>query len=1376
MWIRAHYLLIVAIFFALFTVNAPVRGLDLPVDHYEAERIWLREHGTTDWLSLNSTQSLALSSPSSKLDIAYVIRSPDPVDSINLTLIMYRNSETVLRFDENGSLLAHPETRGWFSRIRNLSNETVLPFWINSIEGSSGEYHKGYIYYVFTATFDPDRYSGTYQVRLNLTGIAGGSSWRSPEGNPDLPWIFFELPSDSTVSISPFAPGGPLRASSRVNVTATGQPSTGIPSKSRYEIYIDDTSWYNGTCYGSGFSKSGRQLPRDLPPGEHTIRVLCGEVLSACDFVTDQWPAELDVSPNSTIPGGSAVTMVGWGFPKNESYSIYVGQFDVNSTPVAQGAVSGFGNFSVRYAFPKEAELGTYNLTAVATQISGPPLAWTQVDLDPWSVELNAYPPELHQGEWLQVNGSRYPALSRFELYLDGSKIHEGETDENGTFNHRLWTMESAFSPGPHLLSANATEYGGPPCGRAMIDILPFNVTVVVTAENTYPGSRIRVDGFGYPANSLVEIRLNSEPIGEAVTGRKGQFTLECAIPEDFPLGSHLLIADAPAYAGPTMGSQPLVIAGWPVQTELRGGSLHPGGWIEITASGLPPNSNYEVNMNGTSILESNAGPSGEVSLSLDLPISLEIGEYTLELIVPEFSGPPRSAAQISIAEWSPNISPTPLDPRPGELLMLTGDGYPRDRSFEVSLDGVSLGAGVTSPEGEIQVYLFLAKNISLGSHTLNVSVSFPGLSAAILEIEVSPWRPYLNITPRHGPGGSRIALSAGGFPPGTPVSVLWDESQLALENTNPSGTLDAEIPAQGGADDDYHRLTVRCEADYSGSPSSTAYFWYGSGPPSPSLYPCGPGGDPQWTFFPDQSAYCAGTGFPYPGPVSLRILDSEDQSIVDTIDLEPGPGGDFLSPILRNSSRTGTCRLWADYNSNLVIDSNDVLSAQSFQCRPRPNIRISSLTCNRTAAISGTTITLRVSVDNLGPHREDLQVLLRHGEDLIASIGVDGLPGHGSRLISHHWDTSSTAPRNSRLIAETSPLHGELDTEDNRIDGPMVRILSRPEIAILSMSPDRREVKSGGSVHLETVVRNSGQRTVSFGIELIWGEDIVLVDMLTLGPGMANPIILDWNTTGVEPGLRRIRVRTQPIPWEANPNDNDLASGRIEVLPPNSPPQAAAGGPYDAVIGLPLTLDGSGSSDGDGSVESYLWQLGDGSNSSGPRTNHTYRDRGRYTVALTVTDNDGESSTEYSSVEVLDSRDISIWPSGGDGNGRNVFHSSEDIHATVDAPGGYEMIIYMIPTGSYSPGSSLADLHLAGSPIVTDGRSSAILSADDGWKPGRYDLVLDMDSDHRYDPTRDARYSSFAVVFENCLPLIALSLILPFLPTRIRSKGEPHD
>jgi PKD repeat protein len=73
----------------------------------------------------------------------------------------------------------------------------------------------------------------------------------------------------------------------------------------------------------------------------------------------------------------------------------------------------------------------------------------------------------------------------------------------------------------------------------------------------------------------------------------------------------------------------------------------------------------------------------------------------------------------------------------------------------------------------------------------------------------------------------------------------------------------------------------------------------------------------------------------------------------------------------------------------------------------------------------------------------------------------------------------------------------------------------------------------------------------------------------------------------------------------------------------------------------LQLSVDGSTSSDEDGSVASYAWDFGDGSAVvSGPdaTVDHTYAQAGDYTVTLTVTDNEGaESAPVTQDVTVAD-------------------------------------------------------------------------------------------------------------------------------------------
>jgi PKD repeat protein len=69
---------------------------------------------------------------------------------------------------------------------------------------------------------------------------------------------------------------------------------------------------------------------------------------------------------------------------------------------------------------------------------------------------------------------------------------------------------------------------------------------------------------------------------------------------------------------------------------------------------------------------------------------------------------------------------------------------------------------------------------------------------------------------------------------------------------------------------------------------------------------------------------------------------------------------------------------------------------------------------------------------------------------------------------------------------------------------------------------------------------------------------------------------------------------------------------------------------------GLTTSVNGSCSSDPDGSISSWSWNWGDGSAAgNGSSASHTYATAGTYTVALTVTDNGGATGTTNQSVSV---------------------------------------------------------------------------------------------------------------------------------------------
>ena len=95
-----------------------------------------------------------------------------------------------------------------------------------------------------------------------------------------------------------------------------------------------------------------------------------------------------------------------------------------------------------------------------------------------------------------------------------------------------------------------------------------------------------------------------------------------------------------------------------------------------------------------------------------------------------------------------------------------------------------------------------------------------------------------------------------------------------------------------------------------------------------------------------------------------------------------------------------------------------------------------------------------------------------------------------------------------------------------------------------------------------------------------------------------------------------------------------------------NQPPVAAIGGGamLSATVGVPVSLSGSGSSDPDGSITGYAWNLTGGAppSATGATTSTTYAAAGTYTVQLTVTDDDGATASASKQVSVT---------SGGGGN-----------------------------------------------------------------------------------------------------------------------------
>ncbi|MFN7149971.1 MAG: PKD domain-containing protein, partial [Microthrixaceae bacterium] len=96
-----------------------------------------------------------------------------------------------------------------------------------------------------------------------------------------------------------------------------------------------------------------------------------------------------------------------------------------------------------------------------------------------------------------------------------------------------------------------------------------------------------------------------------------------------------------------------------------------------------------------------------------------------------------------------------------------------------------------------------------------------------------------------------------------------------------------------------------------------------------------------------------------------------------------------------------------------------------------------------------------------------------------------------------------------------------------------------------------------------------------------------------------------------------------------------DTATVTIEVAANVAPTAVANATPTAGLAPLTIAFSGSGSTDGDGTIESYAWDFGDGNSSGAADPTYTYSSTGTYTATLTVTDDDGATDSSSVVIEV---------------------------------------------------------------------------------------------------------------------------------------------
>ncbi len=112
----------------------------------------------------------------------------------------------------------------------------------------------------------------------------------------------------------------------------------------------------------------------------------------------------------------------------------------------------------------------------------------------------------------------------------------------------------------------------------------------------------------------------------------------------------------------------------------------------------------------------------------------------------------------------------------------------------------------------------------------------------------------------------------------------------------------------------------------------------------------------------------------------------------------------------------------------------------------------------------------------------------------------------------------------------------------------------------------------------------------------------------------------------------------TYTIALTVTDNSGSTGTTTVQITITDRPPIASfTPSPTSAPTLIPISFDGTASTDPDGTVTTWAWNFGDGNSGTGSTTTHTYSTAGTYTVTLTVTDNSGSIGSTTVQITITD-------------------------------------------------------------------------------------------------------------------------------------------
>ena len=256
-------------------------------------------------------------------------------------------------------------------------------------------------------------------------------------------------------------------------------------------------------------------------------------------------------------------------------------------------------------------------------------------------------------------------------------------------------------------------------------------------------------------------------------------------------------------------------------------------------------------------------------------------------------------------------------------------------------------------------------------------------------------------------------------------------------------------------------------------------------------------------------------------------------------------------------------------------------------------------------------------------------------GKSLLAGVGADSVSGVGNSATGYSYAISNIANPETVILSSAAMDGG---------DGgwPVLFGADPVSASTIQLAIDEDQIRDTERNHTSEQVaylaisaQSNGAPSASFTANSTSGDAPLTVNADANGSSDSDGTITNYNwdfgdgntAIGVIASHQYTVAGSYAVTLTVTDNDGatDQATLPITVTLPNQAPTASfTANPTNGEAPLLVQVDGSGSIDVDGTIETYAWDFGDGFTGSGITTSHEYANAGVFSLALVVRDNAG--------------------------------------------------------------------------------------------------------------------------------------------------------